>query len=270
MNNDRYQIETIEKAEDPRLFRYRQAYDRKSQSVDGYFIAESQFLVERLLQSPFEVDSILVDSLEKLPDCVFDRRMVPVFHLERAEIQKLVGFNFHRGIMASGKRLPRSSIDAIQALIPAGRSTILAASKIVALENLGTLIRNACAFGADAILLDRECADPFARRCLRVSTGHAFKIPIVESSDFLADLNRLKELGFSSFATVIQEDATPLKNVVRAERSVLMMGNEGYGLSPEVIQKSDARITIPMHRGSDSLNVAMATGIFLYHFCHLQ
>ncbi|PQO37996.1 TrmH family RNA methyltransferase [Blastopirellula marina] len=264
-------IISIDSPADPQLLRYQREFERKSHMRDGYFVAESQFLVQRLLDSDFLIESILVDGVEKIPQLPPQRQgTFPIYVLSRADIKQLVGYNFHRGIMACGKRPARASIEqALPAAMP-GNATVLAASKIGDFENLGAIIRTACAFGADAILLDDGCADPFSRRSLRVSTGHAFKIPIVESADFAADLAKLKSLGFESFATVLSESATPLAEVTRAQRSVLLMGNEGYGLEDDTLARCDHQITLPMQRGSDSLNVAMATGIFLYHFCYLQ
>jgi len=238
---------------------------------DGYFVAESQFLVQRLLDSPFLIESLLVDDPAKVPELPPHRvGQFPIYALSRDDIKELLGYNFHRGILACGKRPERANIDSVFSGNVPQTSTILAASQIGDFENLGTIIRAACAFGADAILLDGGCADPFAKRSLRVSTGHAFKIPIVESEDFTADLKQLAGLGFEHFATVLSDQATPLAKVSRAPRSVLLVGNEGYGLEAETLAHCTHHITIPMQRGSDSLNVAMATGIFLYHFCHMQ
>ncbi|MBA2117700.1 TrmH family RNA methyltransferase [Bremerella alba] len=256
---------------DPQLARYQRAYERKSHMSDGYFVAESQFLVQRLLESPFHVESILVDNPAKIPELPPQRvGQFPIYVLPRDDIKELVGYNFHRGILACGQRPQRDTIESVFPGDVPQTSTILAASKIGDSENLGTIIRAACAFGADAILLDDGCADPFARRTLRVSTGHAFKIPIVESEDFTTDLLKLVALGFENFATVLSDNATPLSQVNRAPRSVLLVGHEGYGLEEETLAHCTHQITIAMQRGSDSLNVAMATGIFLYHFCHMQ
>lgn len=261
----------ITSPQDPQLVRYQREFERNAHMRDGYFVAESQFLVQRLLDSPFPIESILVDDQAKIPELPPHRvGQFPIYVLSRSDIKELVGYNFHRGIMACGLRPQRNSIDAVFAESVPATSTILAASKIGDFENMGAIIRAACAFGADAILLDDGCADPFARRSLRVSTGHAFKIPIVESEDFTADLLKLVGMGFENFATVLSESATPLADVRRAARSVLLVGNEGYGLEQETLAHCTHQITIPMQRGSDSLNVAMATGIFLYHFCYMQ
>ncbi|MEW4455985.1 RNA methyltransferase [Bremerella sp. JC817] len=260
----------IDSPQDPQLVRYHREFERKAHMRDGYFIAESQFLVQRLLDSPFPIESLVVDDSSKIPQLPAQRQgQFPIYVLSRADIKELVGYNFHRGILACGQRPPRHEIASVFPDEVPATSTVLAASKIGDFENIGAIIRAACAFGADAILLDEGCADPFAKRSLRVSTGHAFKIPIVESQDFAADLKQLQAKGFETFATVLSDSATPLSQVKRADRSIILMGNEGYGLEADTLAHCTHQITIPMLRGSDSLNVAMASGIFLYHFCHM-
>jgi TrmH family RNA methyltransferase len=94
-----------------------------------------------------------------------------------------------------------------------------------------------------------------------------FKLPIVESNDLLADVRRLQwEFQITAFATVLAEDAAPLASVAAPFRGALVLGAEGEGLSPEWIAACERKITIPMLRGIDSLNVSVAAGIFLHHF----
>lgn len=258
----------IAEFDDTRLSPYRGQYDRKGHLADRWFVAESRFLVERLLATDWEMHSILVDDPEKVPPIPPHRRgQLPIYAVPRATIQELVGFKFHRGVMAAGRRPERTEVtdDLWQG---ATSWTVVAAANIGDAENLGSIIRTACAFGAAAILLDSRCADPYSRRALRVSTGHAFKIPIIESFDFLADLEILRQRYQATlYATVLDEHAEQLSKVVPSPRSVILVGNEGFGLDQHLVDPCQHRVTIPMRRGSDSLNVAMATGICLYHFC---
>jgi len=258
----------ISEIDDARLSPYMGQFDRKRHLKDRWFVAESRFLVERLLETDWELHSILVDDPEKVPPIPPHRKgQLPIYAVTRSAIQELVGFNFHRGVMAVGRRPERTAITDELSL---GETswTVVAAANIGDAENLGAIIRTACGFGVAAILLDSRCADAYSRRALRVSTGHAFKIPIVESVDFLADLEILKQRYQATlYATVLDEHAQPLARVVPGPRSVILMGNEGFGLDPQLIETCQQRVTIPMRRGSDSLNVAMATGICLYHFC---
>ena len=98
--------------------------------------------------------------------------------------------------------------------------------------------------------------------------GTVVSLPIVQSDDLLRDLRRLRaEWGVELAATVVQDDtAEPLASAMRPPRFGLLFGNEAQGLDAAHIAACHRRVTIPMKLGTDSLNVAVALGIFLYHF----
>lgn len=132
-------------------------------------------------------------------------------------------------------------------------------------ENLGAMLRNRAAFGVDAVLLGSDSTDPFSRRVLRVSMGAAFRVPIVESDDLERDLALLRNRWkIELWATVLCPRARRLAGAMRPPRLGLVFGSEGHGLSDRWIACCDQQFTIPMPAGTDSLNVAVASGIFLY------
>ena len=100
--------------------------------------------------------------------------------------------------------------------------------------------------------------------------GTIFKVPIVQSTNLAADLATLRQShGFELFATVLDPDADGLP-ATRPPRCGVLFGNEAVGLSSVHIAACDHRITLPMKLGTDSLNVAVAAGIFLHHFCTIK
>ena len=109
-------------------------------------------------------------------------------------------------------------------------------------------------------------ADPLSRRVLRVSMGASFVLKFVVSHDLSRDVATLqRQFGVQTWATVVDRDAEPLDSLPGDRDVALVLGNEGHGLAPEWIDRCDRRVTIPMRAGQDSLNVAVASGIFLYH-----
>jgi tRNA G18 (ribose-2'-O)-methylase SpoU len=107
---------------------------------------------------------------------------------------------------------------------------------------------------------------PFSRRVLRVSMGTAFSLWIYESQSLATDLQRLvNEFAIEPVATVLDETATPLAGFRFPRRAAILFGGEGHGLDPALIALCKHRVTIPMRRGTDSLNVAVAAGIVLHH-----
>jgi tRNA G18 (ribose-2'-O)-methylase SpoU len=113
-----------------------------------------------------------------------------------------------------------------------------------------------------------DCADPFSRRVLRVSMGATFHLSLVYSKDLANDLATLrKRCHMTLMATVASPAGTPLEQLDRPGRLAILLGNESSGLDDQWIEMCDRRVTIPMNPHADSLNVAVATGILLYHFC---
>lgn len=249
----------------PELAAYR---DIRHQNVTRYarrFIAEGDKLVERLLTSRFTTESIFADDTyvqELLP---LVPSSVPVYVAPRPLLEETIGFNFHRGCLACGVRQPVQRLASWQ---PASRTaTVVVCPDVQDPTNLGAVLRNCAAFGVDAVLLGDKCADPFSRRVLRVSMGAVLELTIVESRDLAADVDVLRgEHGFTTVATVLDPSAEVLDRALRSDRMALLLGSEGHGLDATWIAKADRRVTIPMQLGTDSLNVAVASGIFLYHF----
>jgi tRNA G18 (ribose-2'-O)-methylase SpoU len=119
---------------------------------------------------------------------------------------------------------------------------------------------------AAAVVLGSQCADPFSRRVLRVSMGAALHLPIVESRDLAADLAELAAANSHIAAAMLDPAAESLKTARRGERLALMLGNEAHGVADQWLNYASRRVTIPMQLGVDSLNVAVAAAVMLFHF----
>jgi tRNA G18 (ribose-2'-O)-methylase SpoU len=133
--------------------------------------------------------------------------------------------------------------------------------------NLGGILRNCAAFGAEGVLLSDHCADVFSRRVLRVSMGTAFQLRIAALTDLRATLRTLRdELRVELVAAVLDPAAERLEVAHRTPRMALLIGNEGQGLAGDWLDLCQRRVTLPMEMGTDSLNVAAASAVFLYHF----
>jgi tRNA G18 (ribose-2'-O)-methylase SpoU len=258
----------IDSLDDPRLEAYRHLKDTNRTRWEGLFIAEGEKLVRRLLASEFPVESVL------LSEC-FEAQLgslippdVSTCVLPDELIEPLVGFNFHRGILACGRRQPNLTLEELAPL--ERRLTLAICSEVQDPENLGAILRISAAFGVDGALIGRGSADPLSRRVLRVSMGASLRVPFRESPDLAADLRHLRDqLDVQLAATVLDRSAEPLSTAKRPDRFALLFGSEGHGLPASIVSLCHRRITIPMNQRADSLNVAVAAGIFLHRFCQL-
>ena len=249
--------------DDPRISAYRHLKETNATRRDGLFICEGEKLTRRLLDSEFDVVSLLVcESFAKGYSDVLPS--IPIYVVPDESIEEIVGFNFHRGVLACGKRRQPLSLEELCGSLGA-RCTLAVCPDVQDPENLGTILRIASAFGVNGVLLGQKTADPWSRRVLRVSMGASLRLPIVTSGELRNDLCRLaNHWQIERWATVLDADATPLRSVTRPNRLALLFGSEGHGLEREIIDDCDYRVTIPMVPGVDSLNVAVAAGIFFY------
>lgn len=255
----------IHSLDDERISVYRDLTKSKLTRRSGRFIAEARFVVRRLLESDCKIESLLVSehALHAVEDWLPDD--VPTYVMPRLLVEELIGFKFHQGLLACGFRKPPARLDDLIRNQQTG--LLVAIPHVCDPENVGQLIRTAAAFGADGVLLGPGCADPFSRRVIRVSMGNAFALPIVESADLVAELREYrKATGCRMVAAVLDDQAQALESIARPEKLCLLLGNEGDGLDDEWLELADVKATIPMGRGVDSLNVAVAAGIFLFHF----
>lgn len=254
----------IHDVEDERLAVYRDLLSAKASRRCGLFVAEGRLLVDRLVASRFPTHSILVDErrVGLLPEQPRDRL---IYVTSAKLIEEILGFNFHRGILACGHRQPQPALGDVLRDVPM-QATMLVCVGIQDPTNLGSILRSAAAFGINAVILGQQCSDPFSRRVLRVSMGATLKLPLIESDDLAVELNHLRDdFKFERIATVL-EDAEVLERARRSDRIAILIGNEAHGLPAELVASCERRVTIPMQLGTDSLNAAVAGGIMLHHF----
>lgn len=223
---------------------------------EGPVIVEGLLAVEQLATSGLAVRSVLVTPAKRarLPRTL----EAPVLVAEPDVVRATVGFDLHRGVVASADRPPpRDAVDLV-----AGARRVLVTERINDLENLGSLFRNARAFGCDAVLLDPETADPLGRRPVRVSLGHVLHVPFARLAPWPDALGLVRSAGLAVIA--LTPGGGPLR---LPSRAAFLVGAEGPGLTPAALAAADQQARIPLAGGVDSLNVATAAAIALHaHF----
>lgn len=270
-------------ADDPRLDPFRDLQNHPAHSATNpCFIAEGKWCVERLIDSHLPVQSIVVQQSQKAEvaswlhastqrEGVGTDDDVILYVLSKSEIRKLVGFDFHRGVIACGRR---PDILGVADLIKLSSKppVVLAAMGISDRENLGSMIRSASAMGVDHVVVDSRTIDPFARRVIRTSMATIFQQTVYVTQSAESDLASLASHGgFRTVATTLHPDATPIDQFeIDSRPIVLMMGNEAEGLSKPLQDTATDRVKLPMSGGTDSLNVSVATAIFLYEINRLR
>jgi tRNA G18 (ribose-2'-O)-methylase SpoU len=252
----------VDDPKDPRLDDFRGLRLREDRHRD-HFVIEGHAAVAELLQSPYEPRCVLVldrkaARIAPLIDGV-DGLDVPVYVAPESVLRETLGFNLHRGVIASAHRTSLPD--------PA---TLLEQSNSIAVleglndhENLGSLFRNARAFGIDAVLFDPQTADPLYRRCIRVSMGHVLRVPFARFDAWPDGIDAIQDAGFTVVALTPSSDAMPIDEVAasRPDKVAVLLGAEGPGLSDDALARADMCVRIPMASSVDSVNVATAAAI---------
>jgi tRNA G18 (ribose-2'-O)-methylase SpoU len=156
--------------------------------------------------------------------------------------------------------------------LPGLEDILRSATRLVVLEdivdhtNVGAIFRSVAGIGADAVIVTDSCADPLYRRSIRVSMGTVFQIPWTRSGSWSDLESALHRHELSIVALGLTPDAIPLDTFAEnpPAKLALVLGTEGGGLSARVLKGSDSIVSIPMHGGVDSLNVAAASAVALW------
>lgn len=235
----------------------------------GLVIAEGVLVVQRMVASRFAPHAFLGTDrrlAELGPDLA---EVTAPFYRASAEVMaEVVGFHLNRGVLAAARRPPEQTASEIVA----GARTVAVLEGVNDHENLGSIFRNGAGLGVDAVIFGAGCADPLYRRAVRVSMGHALLLPYARAARWPDDLQMLRDNGFRILAMTPDPAARVLAEVLgdlTGDKVAILVGAEGPGLTAAALRASDARVRIPMSRGTDSLNVATAAALAFYerHRC---
>ncbi len=219
----------------------------------GVFIAEGPTVVDHVAANAGHlIEAVLVDSRrrERVPAGLD----VPVYEGPQSLLSSIVGFEFHRGILALCRRPPWSSVEHLSSL-----ESLAVLEGVNDHVNLGAIVRAAAGLGVSGLLLDPSTADPWYRRSVRVAIGSVVDIPMARSTRWPDDLELLA--GMTLIAATPDPSARDIRSMGKLERPAVMLGAEGAGLSEEAASCADFRVRIPMSRGVDSLNVGQAAAV---------
>lgn len=257
---------------DPRLAVFQNIMDKDlRRGHGGLFMAESEMVLRQLARTPARLHSLLIlearlprlrDVLDALPEGL------PAYVVPRPVAEAVAGMRVHRGVLAAAYRPPPEELTLEHVLAPLRDKAdccLALAEGIGDVDNMGSLFRNAAAFGVDAIVLDPQSCDPLYRKAIRTSVGHSLSLPYAVSQDWAADLRRLRqEEGFTLLAAETLPEAQPIYGLPRPRRLAVLVGAEGQGLSPTGLAAADAVCQIPMAAPHRSLNVSAALAVLLY------
>jgi tRNA G18 (ribose-2'-O)-methylase SpoU len=285
-----FRVQKISSLDLPELAPYRTMRRPLEHERQGIFVAEGEKVVRRLLESRFEVVSVLLPEkhLEAFRPLLEARsEKLTVYLTDKKLLESLIGFSMYQGQLAVGKIPPPASLDDILSKNPKPL-LFVAVDALTSAENLGALVRNCVAFGVQALIVGETSSSPFLRRAVRNSMGTILQLPVIElsrrgelresltskmklgtrvtrPSETLAQtLQNLRARGIRCLAAHPHTNKKFLSQADFSGDCCIVFGSEGCGISAPVLEACDEAVAIPMPPTVDSLNVGAAAAVFLY------
>lgn len=246
-------------SQNPLVKQIRRLHRNKSRREEGLFLLEGSHLIEEALTARISLTVVCVTEQWQARNWeLCDRLESTVTRIELVTPEVLTAMATTvnpDGIIAITPRTPNKT--------PAIKTFGLILETIQDPGNLGTTIRTAAAAGVEGLILSEDSVDLDNPKVLRASAGQWFRLPMAVSEDLAQTVRDYKTAGFQTIAT-LPSAKTTYWDLDLTKPTLLLMGNEGAGLSPELAELADHRVSIPLSRGVESLNVAVSTALMLY------
>lgn len=241
----------------PRIKDLRKLRDAPARARDGLFLVEGEHLVEEALKAGQALE-ILVENARLEQYAGLLQGDLALTSVSPQIIKSLSDSKTPQGIMALC-RCPQAP--------QAPGQRIVALNRMQDPGNVGTILRTLDAAGFDTLVLDKDSADPYSPKALRASMGAIFHVPILRCEDLegFLELHPPYQLIAGDLNGSPFFDHPPF-----SDRLCILIGNEGRGISENLLKKADLKLKLPIPGKAESLNAAVACGIMVYEVLRLK
>ncbi|WP_353854995.1 RNA methyltransferase [Bacillus sp. Bos-x628] len=241
----------IESAKNANIKQWKKLHTKKERTKTGQFLVEGKHLVEEALKSGV-VKELMVTTPDMLPADI--QPDITLYELSEEAFSAMTETETPQHIAA---------VCTVPVFEEKKYERILLLDAVQDPGNVGTLIRTADAAGLDAVILGDGTVDAFNGKTLRSAQGSHFHLPILKQTLQKA-IPALKEQRIPVYGSALS-DAKEYKNVTGKGPFALIVGNEGAGINPEILQMTDQNLYVPIYGKAESLNVAIAAAVLVYH-----
>ena len=242
---------------------------KKGRTESRQFIVEGVRLCKEALLSDWEIEIAYATEAFRNSEHWSEmaeylrQRNIPVRVISPQNFKKLCDTQTPQGILlVVNQKYP--SIDKINL---SKRKFALLLDGIRDPGNMGTIIRTADWFGVDTLLLSPDCVDPFNPKAIRASMGSIFHLPVFEVENLEKTIGALRNNHFFLIGASLTAQR-PLHQVKLKKPVALVLGSEAEGIRPEILKKLDLTVRIWKFGEAESLNMAVAGGIFMNHIAN--
>ena len=249
--------------------------DKKNRKNDGYFLAEGVKLTKEAFEANLPIDYCIVsegkktsilESLgdlykkEKYDNCRFITVSDSVF--EKISTEKAP-----QGVISVIKHLDFfRNLDIIykEDFFISKGERVLSLYSLRDPGNLGAVIRSACAFGVEHIVLSADSADIYNPKTVRAAMGTMFGVKVSIVSNFASFIEAARANGRKVYAAELTENAKSIKEIDLSTEDIFIIGNEGHGIPREISSLCTGSVYIPISEGVESLNASVAASVFMW------
>jgi TrmH family RNA methyltransferase len=240
-----------------------QAFKSAAQREGGLALLDGWHLLHEAAGADVEITAVAISQRpsQTQDEALIDRlaRRAQVISVSASVMDALSPVRTPTGVVAIVQPHPAAFV---QLLTPAP-ALVVVAIDVQDPGNAGAIVRAAEAGGATGVILAGESADPWGWKALRAAMGSTFRLPVMREPQTTAALNQLRQAHVRLLATV-PRGGVAMHDADFRVAAALLLGSEGAGLAELAARDADARISIPMKRPVESLNVAVAAGILVY------
>lgn len=263
------QWQYISSKSNPLAVRISKLKEKKYRKSEGLFRFDGIKLFLECIQNGAPVAYVFLaeSASEKYRDTVENSGIAASFYILSDEVfSKLTDEQSPEGIITVCKNLDsitkEDDFDVIAGTLK-GKSVLMLES-IRDVGNMGTIMRSAKAFGIDALLVSSDCADLYNPKTIRAAMGALFTQRVIVVDDISLLIKAFRDNGTRVFAAALEREAKKLGSFELKKGDVIVIGNEGHGLSNDVISACDECVYIPMESGSESLNASIAASVCMW------
>lgn len=230
---------------------------RAERVAHGLFLAEGEHMAAEAVRER-KARALLIDSAarDKYDALAAATENLPHYYLASHVMAAVCDAKTPQGVVAVCPYPPSGSPDSLGDLM-------IALDGVQDPGNVGTILRTMDAAGFTGLLMDEKTADPYAPKALRASMGGVFRVPTARCGDLPGTLTKLSAAGYAIMAGDLRGEPFYHRPAV-GKKVCVVIGNEGAGISPAVLEKATLRLRIPIVGGAESLNAAVAAAIMMY------
>ena len=249
--------------------------DKKNRKESGYFMADGVKLTKEAFEAGLPVDYCIVTETKKTEIVDFlsafkneeKYKNCRVVTVSESVFEKISTEKAPQGVISIIKHLDFfRELDIIYKeeffLKPEEKAIFLFSVRDP--SNLGAVIRSSVAFGTDHVILSSDCADIYNPKTVRSAMGSLFRVKVTTVKDVPSFIEAANANARRVFAAELTDNAKSLSDISLKGTDIVMIGNEGHGIAPEISSLCDGSVYIPISKKTESLNASVAAAIFMW------